>query len=219
MPLLNDAVLKCSFYLYPSKDAANSGESRGASGFVISVLEQFGNRGLLYAVTAGHVIGQANTLRLNRIAGTPLVVTLPETRWHRSLNHDLAVAPLSGLPTNELNLFLMPLGLSLSRARCAEEGVGVGDDTFTVGRFLGHDGRERNLPTARFGRISMMPLKPIKNPTTGLLEESFLIESRSLPGYSGSPVFVYRDATLGPSTRLLGACPPKECQSTDVALS
>jgi hypothetical protein len=35
----------------------------------------------------------------------------------------------------------------------------------------------------------MLPIEPIET-KRGLLQEAFLVESRSLPGYSGSPVFI-----------------------------
>jgi len=57
------------------------------------------------------------------------------------------------------------------------------------GRFVGHGGKERNLPTARFGQVLMMPYEQIRT-SVGTLQEVFLVECRSLPGYSGSPVFL-----------------------------
>lgn len=206
MPRVLDAIRKCSFYLYPSEQEARSGESRGGSGFVVAAIDHdLGSVGLLYAVTAGHVIGKASVIRFNRTSTTPFVVATQEDRGHRSSTHDLAILALHGMPTNTFDLFLMPAELAITRERAREEDIGVGDDVFTVGRFLGHDGRERNLPTVRFGAISMMPEQPIHNPTTGLDEESFLVELRSLTGFSGAPVFLYRDAEpFGSSTRLLG---------------
>ncbi len=68
--------------------------------------------------------------------------------------------------------------------------IGPGDDVFMVGRFINHQGRQRNTPVVRFGNISMMPWEPIKN-ERGLLQESFLVETRALSGFSSSPVFVY----------------------------
>jgi hypothetical protein len=65
-----------------------------------------------------------------------------------------------------------------------------GDDVFFVGRFIGHDGRQQNAPTVRFGHLALMPSR-IRAPS-GRVAESFLVEGRSLPGYSGAPVFVYR---------------------------
>jgi len=71
--------------------------------------------------------------------------------------------------------------------------IGPGDEVFIVGRFINHEGKQgkqRNLPSLRFGNIAMMPWEPIKHPD-GHLQESFLVEVRSIGGYSGSPVFVH----------------------------
>jgi hypothetical protein len=54
---------------------------------------------------------------------------------------------------------------------------------------VNHEGKQRNLPSARFGNIAQMPGEPIE--FDGLSQESFLVEARSVAGYSGSPVFVY----------------------------
>jgi hypothetical protein len=57
-----------------------------------------------------------------------------------------------------------------------------------VGRFTSHDGRQRNAPSVRFGNISMMPGEVISH--CGSPHKAFLVEARSISGYSGSPVFV-----------------------------
>jgi len=77
--------------------------------------------------------------------------------------------------------------LSLGDSRNLD--VGPGDDTFTVGRFIGHDGKESNLPVVRFGNIAMLPQQPLELEHLGP-QNVFLIESRIMPGYSGSPVFL-----------------------------
>jgi len=61
---------------------------------------------------------------------------------------------------------------------------------FMVGRFIGHGGKLRNMPTVRFGNISRMPLEPISHPESGIMQECFLVECHSISGYSGSPVLV-----------------------------
>jgi hypothetical protein len=67
--------------------------------------------------------------------------------------------------------------------------IGLGDDLFMVGRFINHDGKERNIPVLRFGTIAMMPEEPIV--ADNKEQDSFLIEIRTIPGFSGSPVFVH----------------------------
>ena len=58
-----------------------------------------------------------------------------------------------------------------------------------IGRFVLHDGKKINHPSARFGNLSMLPA-PIRTPA-GYDQESFAVEMRTLSGYSGSPVFIY----------------------------
>ena len=68
--------------------------------------------------------------------------------------------------------------------------IGPGDEAFVVGRFISREGRQKNVPSLRFGNIAQMPGEPIIDPVSGFEQEAFLVEVRSIAGYSGSPVFV-----------------------------
>jgi hypothetical protein len=59
------------------------------------------------------------------------------------------------------------------------------------GRYLGHDAADRNVPTARFGNVSLMAdqTRPVRDGRR-LEVEAHLVEMRSQAGFSGSPVFV-----------------------------
>jgi hypothetical protein len=82
--------------------------------------------------------------------------------------------------------------LFLTREQAKTEKTGPGDDVFMVGRFVNHEGRQRNTPSVRFGNISMLPDEPVAHQSNTPREQiSFAVEMRSIPGYSGSPVFVY----------------------------
>ena len=59
-----------------------------------------------------------------------------------------------------------------------------------VGRFVSHEGKQQNSPAVRFGNIAMMQKEKIID-ERGVAQESFLVEIRSLPGYSGSAVLIY----------------------------
>lgn len=79
--------------------------------------------------------------------------------------------------------------------------VGIGDETITVGRYSKYSGIRINLPVVRFGHISMLPFEdePITqdrpgNP--GFAQVSFLVETHSINGFSGSPVLVNTMARL-----------------------
>jgi len=79
--------------------------------------------------------------------------------------------------------------------------IGYGDEAFLVGRLIAHDGRQKNAPVIRFGNISLMadPDEPISC-GDGRTQEGFLVECRSLSGFSGSPVFVMTTQTYGYSS-------------------
>jgi hypothetical protein len=63
---------------------------------------------------------------------------------------------------------------------------------FVVGRFKNAQGKLRNIPSVRFGNIAQMPHEPIEQRRVfgKFQQESFLVEARSISGFSGSPVFL-----------------------------
>jgi hypothetical protein len=82
----------------------------------------------------------------------------------------------------------------MSRDKAGLKGLGIGDEAFMIGRFVNHEGKQRNRPTARFGAVAMMPdpADGIKNEHMGNHEqEAYLVETYTTCGYSGSPVFFY----------------------------
>jgi hypothetical protein len=80
--------------------------------------------------------------------------------------------------------------------------IGIGDTVAMLGSLIGHDGKVRNSPIARFGTIAMMPGDKIKN-LFGADQETYLVECHSIPGFSGSPVFLF----LNTFTRSIGGLP------------
>lgn len=69
----------------------------------------------------------------------------------------------------------------------------VGDDVFMLGLFVDHSGLTTNVPSARFGNISMLPSQdaPIKQPNK-FMRESYVVDMHARTGFSGSPVFMFR---------------------------
>jgi hypothetical protein len=70
----------------------------------------------------------------------------------------------------------------------------AGDDCFIIGRFINHEGQQKNQPSLRFGNIAQMPYEPIMRQTLDgrrVPQDSYLVEAHSISGYSGSPVFVH----------------------------
>jgi hypothetical protein len=194
LPRIPDVLLECVIYLYPSRTDAEAGERAGGTGFLVS--EPAAIRGApptLYAVTNSHVIreGRSPVIRLNSKQGGIDVLELDVDQWvHHPDGDDIAVCPIR--LTEGHRYFALNRALwFMTEDEIAEFGIGPGDDAFFVGRYVNREGRQQNTPTVRLGIISMLPREKIRHPR-GTLVDSFLVEARSLSGYSGSPVFLYR---------------------------
>lgn len=194
MPAIDPNLLQCVFYVYDNEAAAKSGEHSGACGFFVARnLESHPTQQQLYAVTNRHCVkdsGPTLVLKVTKTDGTPDYWETKACDWieHKD-RFDVAVLPIEfRLKDYEYN-YISSAPFFLTPAIAADVAIGPGDDIFMVGRFIGQDGRQRNLPTVRFGIISRMNGEPIPD-EYGIDQDTFLVEMRSLAGYSGSPVFV-----------------------------
>lgn len=197
MPRIRDDFLRCVFYLYPSARAAEEGQRTGGTGFFVTAPIEADEPGhdaywhAPYAVTNAHVINGGNLyVRANTRDGKVNIIRTEDAAWLRGPNGaDFAI--LRGAPAPETHEFhTIRYSSFLTREVVDGWDIGPGDDIFFVGRFVNHEGRQKNTPSVRFGNIAMMPGERIK--VSGIsAQESYLIEARSIPGYSGSPVFVY----------------------------
>lgn len=68
--------------------------------------------------------------------------------------------------------------------------IGCGDEVFTAGLLTSHFGETRNIPIVRMGNIAAMIEEPVDLGDEWGQQEVYLIESRSIGGLSGSPVFL-----------------------------
>jgi hypothetical protein len=213
MPRMPESLLDCAIYVYASVEHASEGEESGGSGFLVGLITTVIKPPApqmiflhLYAVTNWHVIlaaGESPILRLNtKNGGTEIVKTVPTDWKQHPQGDDLAISSITMSADAHQFHYIEPREF-LYRKEMWQ--VGPGTDTVMVGRFITHDGRQRNLPSLRFGSIAMMPLEPIRHPG-GFMQESFLIETRSLGGSSGSPVFAYTE-TAGESGRFASRFP------------
>lgn len=146
-------------------------------------------------ITARHVIdripGDEVHLRVNTRDGDATVVATRKEHWfpHPDRRVDLAVGAtlLRGEQFDVLNMRL-DQGLLLTRADIDRFKIGIGDEVAISGLYVSRMGEKRNLPIARSGIIAAMPEEKIK--TTYGYHDAYLIETRSIDGLSGSPVFV-----------------------------
>jgi hypothetical protein len=194
VPRIDNQILDCVVYLYPSVAAAEAGESAGGTGFLVSIPSEVAENGFyLYAVTNSHVIREAASpvVRLNTKEGGTDIAALSQGDWVRHQDGD-DIEACNLVLTNPAVYEYKSISVEmfLTESLVEERDIGPGDDVYMAGRFVTHEGRQRNTPTVRFGNISMMPWEPIRHPR-GHDQESFLVETRSLGGYSGSPVFVH----------------------------
>jgi len=156
-------------------------------------------------------------IRFNRKDGTVEYIETKAEHWFRHPHgDDVAVTPV-GVDIGTLGPlkgWSIPLGLFVTPQIISDEDIGIGDDTIMVGRFVNHEGKQNNSPAVRFGNIAMMAEEKIVT-KEGLAQEAFLIEVRSLPGYSGSAVFIYSPCAMNDMSqrregRRRGEYPPNQ---------
>jgi len=192
MPRIHDNFLDCVVYLYRTKEDAEDGERAGGSGFVVAI--QFksdikSGMGVHFVATNRHVIKEA-PVRLNTKDGNVSIIDLKEEQWiEHPDGDDIAVCPINLDRGTHKFAALSPFNF-LTKEIIEKEDIGIGDDVFVVGRFINHEGIQKNSPSVRFGNIAQMPGDKIRQ-KTGFEQESFLIEAKSIGGYSGAPVFVH----------------------------
>lgn len=209
MPSIPLEVRECAIYLYASEEAAEEGTQAGGSGFlvIIPVAEHEEEGATFYAVTNVHVVANGFTcVRLNTLDGGHDSVALRAEDWvHHPEGDDLAIAELD-LPREFRELRIKAI-LPDSFVEGGDPTIfGVGQDVYMIGRYVSHEGRQQNLPTARFGNIAQLPYEPVQT-VSGLAQQAFLVDMRSLAGYSGAPVFVYRsrpDLNTNPDSWVTG---------------
>ncbi|MCI0338547.1 MAG: serine protease [Acidobacteria bacterium] len=191
MPPIPKQFLDCSVYLYNSEQAAKDGESFGGSGFLVHILSEHEGMVHLYAVTNKHVIDQGfQVLRLNTAEGSTGTITSQRDSWRDHPDgYDVSVLPVE-MEGERFRWFSVGIAKFITREIITDYQIGPGDDAFLIGRLVTPWGQQRNIPAVRFGNISMMadPNELVRG-YSGMEQESFFVDCRSLSGFSGSPVF------------------------------
>ena len=195
MPRIPDIFLDCVIYLYPTLKDAREGVALGGTGFLVGVhSDSPHNIDYLYAVTNHHVVkdprSPAPVIRYNTLQGETCFEELTSDDWVSHPDCDLAAIHLSDFDPARLKFSYVKVDEHFATEEIVNKyDIGPGDDVFTVGRFISHDGAQRNEPSARFGNISMMPNEPIVIYTVAT--KMFLGRGAVAQRFSGSPVFVH----------------------------
>jgi hypothetical protein len=199
VPAIDPQVLDCVFYIYPNVRSAESHKPAGGTGFFVGVpLKKNSHLNMIYAVTNKHCIAKSDprvVLAVNKRDGERDCIPTLVSDW-KSHPDDLDIVARPIMLSDEYKYnFISTDIFFITPEIISQRRIGPGDDVFMVGRFIGHDGILGNLPTARFGNISRMNSEPLVD-TNNKPQDSFLVEMRSIPGYSGSPVFVHINPIL-----------------------
>lgn len=166
---------------------------------------QDGGLSFPYLVTAGHIIEHSADpdysddgmiyLYLNSKSGTrfqPIRTEISHWKFHPTdAAIDVAVLPFKILPDLD-HTVLDPEPHQDVRDNPQRWRLDVGTDIFITGLFMRHAGRERNIPIVRTGNIAAMPEEKIDIAQPGegeRLIRAYLVETHSVGGLSGSPVF------------------------------
>ncbi len=172
----------------------------GGTGFLVTV--NCGNSAFPYLVTAKHVADQVEggscIIRLNFRGGGPALFRADlDAKWwrHPETPESVDAAVLPWMPDRDIADYslLQAEDWFLTDKIIEKRQIGPGDNVFAVGLFSLATGRQRNIPIVRTGNIAMMSKEKIPGIRIGEWRgeaEVYLIEARSLGGFSGSPVFV-----------------------------
>jgi hypothetical protein len=191
---LPDYMLDAVVFVYPSKQAADEGEESGATGFLIGVPSKGRpTKGHIYAVTNEHVIRHGRSVvRMNKLGGKTATFDLSGAWVPHPEGDDVAIAPLEDVTDAALASRVLHSDILMNPVEYKNMNVGIGDDVYMVGRFLGHEHRDVNKPVVQQGHIATA-ITELTNPETNHKQTSILVELRSMSGYSGS-VVVFRPA-------------------------
>lgn len=149
--------------------------------------------------TAKHIAeeleGKDFVLKTMTVDGQPRLIEVhANQRWfyHPTEKEQVDAAVTIFYPPDmrELDLFTVQGEMFADEKAIREADLGVGDEVFIAGLFSEVTETIRQYPIVRIGNLAMMPGERI--PFADKFLDAYLIESRSIGGLSGSPVFVRR---------------------------
>jgi hypothetical protein len=150
-------------------------------------------QGWFYLVTAKHVADRVEHrevfVRMNSYDGKIGLLRGAAVPWYKhptDLAVDVAVLPFD--PPDWAKFTAIRTDQFATDEIIRTANIGPGSEVFVTGLFTGHTGQSQNQPIIRTGNVAMMPADRIRTACEPM--ECYLIESRSIGGLSGSPVFV-----------------------------
>jgi hypothetical protein len=154
-----------------------------------------------YLGTAAHVIAEIRRkgadnrvwIRVNTTTGTQDSVETPIDCWrnHPDPNVDIAVLKigLTGYDHAAWPLEWCVVDDRLDTLDSGDRRVELADEICFAGLFHPHAGQQRNRPIVRVGTVAALREEPVLSRDNRPMDV-YLVESRSIGGLSGSPVFI-----------------------------
>ena len=131
--------------------------------------------------------------------------------WHfHPAGPSTDVAAIIWPPPPEVDFVAVPHEMFLTDDLMGRKNIGIGDEVYVTGLFDYFADTERNEPIVRAGHIAMMPAERVQttwNSPEGV--DGYLVEGRSIGGFSGSPVFVARSVRVVPAPDEKTGQPPR----------
>jgi hypothetical protein len=165
------------------------------TGFFLSVTQD--GLAFTYLITCRHVLtnlgGTSPCIRVNTKNNSFRIIPAPRSEWVEPPQRgiDIAVFPFDlGRWDHDDNLEISIASAPnaiLTEKTAKHFGFSLGSEVFIVGAFVGRIGEKQNIPVVRVGNVAAMPTEPIWPYSSR--RPAYLIETRSLGGISGSPVF------------------------------
>lgn len=201
----------------------------GTAFFVtVQIPNRTNNVGTPYLVTAKHVICAPDQsvypfviVRLNTRSGTATNAFLPlvtngnnkNVFFHEDPSVDLAVVA-GGPPEDVIDYKALDSRFITTKKDFKDLKISEGTEVFFTGLFQNYFGSARNYPVVRFGRVALITDEKIEWPERVLdsgtnflkhaYQDLYLVESRSIAGNSGSPVFFSFTEPGSPKLKLAG---------------
>jgi hypothetical protein len=192
-----EEVRKCVAFL---KFRQNDEEIFAATVFFVAIpLPTVPDELILYAVTAKHVIDGIKKesddgriyFRLNSRNSTTKLFVNHVDDWYFHPNDSTIDVAVCSMRFNGMDHMAYHVQSFATDETIEKEDIGVGEDVFVCGLFHPHAGKGQNIPILRVGNIAAMPEARVQSAFAPDPIEAYLVETHSISGLSGSPVFVH----------------------------
>jgi len=196
MPRLNRRFKNTTFFLYGRDPKTGRIKGPLGTGFLVGMeAEGVWYIRHYYAVTCYHVAVKAGAsiIRMNTKDGSRFIEMEPHEWQFIPGGDDICAVDITDRLADGDDYSAIPPSWVIWKDFIVQEEVEIGEDGFMLGLFAEHPGQKQNLIAARFGNLSLLAHdeEPIEQPH-GFKRPSHIFDMRSRPGFSGSPVFVYR---------------------------